>query len=138
MLESYRENLIKQLAFCKRCYGTTYSWNPDKRKYVMMKTKRDIKIYHTMSVLIALNVFCMVISHFYNGRCSENVFRILSLHIVGAAVASGVTRLIQNGKERSENIVRLLNEIEDLPETSKKYYRIILKNYMKREIIRMR
>jgi hypothetical protein len=104
----------------------------------MMKTKRDIKIYNTMSALIALNVLCMVISHFYNGRYSENVFRILSLHIVGAAVASGVTRLIQNGKERSENIVRLLNEIEDLPETSKKYYRVILKNYMKREIIRMR
>jgi hypothetical protein len=63
----------------------------------------------------------MIFSHFYNGRSSssENVFlQTLSLHIVGVAVAAGITRLIPNGQETSENIVLLLNEMDSLPETS--------------------
>jgi hypothetical protein len=121
MFESYRKNMIAQLTTCKRCYGTTYSWDPNKRKYILLRAKRDTKLYNIMSVFIGLNVLCMVFSHFYNGRSSSsgNVFlQTLSLHIVGVAVAAGITRLIPNGQESSEDIVQLLNEMNSLPETS--------------------
>jgi hypothetical protein len=63
----------------------------------------------------------MMVSYFFDGRGSENIFRILSLYIVGAAFTAGITRLIKNGEARSKNIVRLLNEMDNLTETNESH-----------------
>jgi hypothetical protein len=117
MLLSMKENRLVLLTICKKTFSTLYSVDSQTNRFARIDGKRHNKLYNMVSLLIELNAVAMAASYLYRAAAVENIKNIVGFDILILIAVTSSTRRIPSGNGRNIDIVFLLNEVSNLPET---------------------
>jgi hypothetical protein len=117
MLLSMKENRLVLLTICKRLFSTLYSVDIQTNRFAKIDGKRHNGLYSMVSLLIELNAVAMAASYLYRAAAVENIQNIVGFDVLMLIAVTVSTRRIPSGNGRNIDIVFLLNEVSNLPET---------------------
>jgi hypothetical protein len=117
MLLSLKKNQFVFLPICKRLFNTLYCVDSRTKRFAEIKEQRHNKLYNRVSLLVELNVLAMIESFLYRGSSVGIIYNIVCFYLLIMTAITASTKRIPSGGGRNKEIVYILNEMINLPET---------------------